>query len=103
MFTPHLLVLPVGSCVAFPNADPFFHNVFSHFDGKRLNLGLYEAGSTHSVVFSREGISYIFCNTHSEMSAVVIALVTPFYGTADPGGLLYIEGVPDRDHSLHGR
>jgi plastocyanin len=77
-FTPHLLVVPVGSIVAFPNADPFFHNVFSLFDGKRFDLGLYEAGSTRSVVFSRVGVSYIFCNIHSEMSAVVIALDTPF-------------------------
>jgi len=60
MFTPHLLVVPVGSSVAFPNADPFFHNVFSLFDGRRFDLGLYEAGSTRSVVFSREGVSYIF-------------------------------------------
>jgi plastocyanin len=101
MFTPHLLVVPVGSSVAFPNADPFFHNVFSLFDGKRFDLGLYEAGSTRSVAFSREGVSYIFCNIHSEMSAVVIALGTPFYSIADPRGLFLIEGVPDGDYSLH--
>jgi plastocyanin len=101
MFTPHLLVVPVGSSVAFPNADPFFHNVFSLFDGKRFDLGLYEAGSTRSVVFSRVGVSYIFCNIHSEMSAVVIALDTPFYGVADSRGMFRIEGVPDGDYSLH--
>jgi plastocyanin len=101
MFTPHLLVVPVGSSVAFPNADPFFHNVFSLFDGKRFDLGLYEAGSTRSVVFSREGVSYIFCNIHSEMSAVVIALGTPFYSIADPRGTFRIDDVPDGDYSLH--
>src|SRR6185437_12993401 len=47
-FMPHLQVVPVGSVVQFPNADPFFHNVFSLFDGKRFDLGLYEAGSTPS-------------------------------------------------------
>ena len=77
MFTPHILVVPVGSVVRFPNADPFFHNVFSLFDGKRFDLGLYEAGSTKEVTFSREGLSYIFCNIHPEMSAVVISLSTP--------------------------
>lgn len=101
MFTPHLLVVPVGSSVAFPNADPFFHNVFSLFDGKRFDLGLYEAGSTRSVVFSRVGVSYIFCNIHSEMSAVVIALNTPFYSIADPHGTFRIQGVPDADYDLH--
>src|ERR1700687_5960130 len=34
-FEPHVLVIEVGSLVAFPNKDPFFHNVFSLFDGKR--------------------------------------------------------------------
>src|SRR6201996_2573451 len=101
MFTPHLLVVPVGSSVAFPNADPFFHNVFSLFDGKRFDLGLYEAGSTRSVAFSRPGVSYIFCNIHSEMSAVVIALNTTFYSIADPHGAFRIQNVPDGDYNLH--
>ena len=101
MFTPHLLVVPVGSSVAFPNADPFFHNVFSLFDGRRFDLGLYEAGSTRGVVFSREGISYIFCNIHSEMSAVVIALSTPYFGLADPQGGFHLKDVPPGDYELH--
>ena len=100
-FTPHLLVVPVGSSVSFPNADPFFHNVFSLFDGKRFDLGLYEAGSTRSVVFSRPGVSYIFCNIHSGMSAVIIALDTPFYSVADQNDRFRINGVPDGDYDLH--
>jgi plastocyanin len=101
MFTPHLLVVPVGSSVAFPNVDPFFHNVFSLFDGRRFDLGLYEAGSTRSVTFSREGVSYIFCNIHSEMSAVVIALTTPFYVIADGRGVFHMKDVPDGEYDLH--
>jgi plastocyanin len=101
MFTPHLLVVPVGSSVAFPNADPFFHNVFSLFDGRRFDLGLYEAGSTRSVVFGREGVSYIFCNIHSEMSAVVISLSTPLYSVADQHGGFHLKDVPEGDYELH--
>ena len=40
-FEPHILVVPVGAVVQFPNHDPFFHNVFSLFEGKRFDLGLY--------------------------------------------------------------
>jgi len=101
MFTPHLLVVPVGSSVAFPNADPFFHNVFSLFDGRRFDLGLYEAGSTRSVVFSREGVSYIFCNIHSEMSAVVISLTTPLYAVADSQGVFHMKDIPSGEYELH--
>jgi hypothetical protein len=43
-FEPHLLVVQAGTLVDFPNRDPFFHNVFSLFNGKRFDLGLYEAG-----------------------------------------------------------
>jgi plastocyanin len=101
MFSPHLLVVPVGSVVNFPNADPFFHNVFSFFNGRRFDLGLYEAGTSKEVTFSREGVSYIFCNIHPEMSAVVLALATPFYGTADGSARVTIRGVPSGEYQLH--
>jgi hypothetical protein len=100
-FIPHILVVPVGSNVSFPNADPFFHNVFSLFDGKRFDLGLYEAGATRTVSFSRLGVSYIFCNIHSQMSAVVIAIDTPYYSTADEHGVFHVKHVPDGDYNLH--
>lgn len=100
-FTPHLLVIPVGSVVQFPNADPFFHNVFSLFEGKRFDLGLYEAGSSKSVTFSREGVSYIFCNIHPEMSAVVLALSTPLYAVADASDSVVLRKIPPGDYKLH--
>jgi plastocyanin len=100
-FTPHLMIVPVGSVVHFPNADPFFHNVFSLFDGRRFDLGLYEAGSSREVTFGREGISYIFCNIHPEMSAVVIALATPFYGVEEKDGRIHIADVPTGEYQLH--
>ena len=99
-FDPHLLVVPVGSVVAFPNRDPFFHNVFSLFEGKRFDLGLYEAGSTRDVHFDKAGISYIFCNIHPEMSAVVVALDTPYYGISDQHGQVVIAGVPPGKYVL---
>jgi plastocyanin len=101
MFTPHVLVLPVGSVVTFPNADSFFHNVFSLFNGMRFDLGLYEAGSTKDVTFSREGVSYIFCNIHPQMSAVVISLSTPYYAIADRAGDFRLHDVPTGDYELH--
>ena len=63
-FDPHLLVITKGSSVQFPNLDPWFHNVFSLFNGKKFDLGLYEAGTSRTVHFDREGVSYIFCNIH---------------------------------------
>jgi plastocyanin len=82
LFQPHLLVVPTGSLVAFPNRDPFFHNVFSLFNGRRFDLGLYETGASHSVPFNREGVSYIFCNIHPEMGAVIVSVATPYFAVA---------------------
>jgi len=93
-FHPRLLVVEVGASVEFPNHDPFFHNVFSLFEGKRFDLGLYETGTSHIVYFDRPGVSYIFCNIHPEMSAVVLALNTPLFGVSDSKGNVAIPGVP---------
>jgi hypothetical protein len=100
-FEPHLLIVPVGAVVQFPNHDPFFHNVFSLFEGKRFDLGLYEAGSSRNVSFDRPGVSYIFCNIHAEMSAVVIALDTPFYSVSTSKGEVVIPDVPVGRYSMH--
>lgn len=94
MFHPSLIVIPVGGKVEFPNHDPFFHNVFSLFEGKRFDLGLYESGTTRFVQFDKPGVSFIFCNIHAEMSAVVIALATPYYAISDASGDLTILNVP---------
>ena len=100
MFHPSLLVIPAGGKVEFPNHDPFFHNVFSLFDGKRFDLGLYESGTTRFVQFDKPGISFIFCNIHSQMSAVVIALTTPYYAVSNSRGDLSIPDVPPGRYDL---
>ncbi|HYW40501.1 MAG TPA: hypothetical protein VE957_20530 [Terriglobales bacterium] len=100
-FEPHILVVPAGSTVEFPNRDPFFHNVFSLFEGKRFDLGLYESGTSRMVRFDRAGISYIFCNIHPEMSAVVITMATPLYAISNRDGQLSLAGVPYGRYMLH--
>jgi plastocyanin len=100
-FQPHLLVVPVGSVVDFPNRDPFFHNVFSLVDGKRFDLGLYEAGATNSVHFDRVGVSFLFCNIHPEMSAIVVAVDTPYYAVSNRAGGVTIANVPDGKYEMH--
>ena len=100
-FQPHFLVVPAGSVVEFPNRDPFFHNVFSQFNGKRFDLGLYEAGSTRTVRFDHAGVSYIFCNIHSQMAAVIIALDTRLYTVLNGSGTAEWDDVPPGDYLIH--
>lgn len=100
-FDPHVLVIQVGTPVQFPNRDPFLHNVFSLFDGKRFDLGFYEAGSSKTVHFDRPGVSFLFCNIHPEMSGAVIAVDTPYFGISDRSGRVALAGVPDGRYQLN--
>lgn len=100
-FEPHLLVVTKGSTVDFPNRDPWFHNVFSLFNGKRFDLGLYESGTSRTVHFDREGVSYIFCNIHPEMSAVVVVLSSQYFAIPNKQGEFSIADVPPGRYTLH--
>ncbi|HWZ54807.1 MAG TPA: hypothetical protein VNZ63_01985 [Verrucomicrobiae bacterium] len=100
-FDPHVIVIQVGTPVQFPNKDPFLHNVFSLFDGKRFDLGFYEAGSSKTVHFDRPGVSYLFCNIHPEMSGAVVAVDTPYFGMSDRSGHVSIPNVPDGRYELN--
>jgi plastocyanin len=100
-FEPRLLVIPVGSVVDFPNADPWFHNVFSLYRGKRFDLGLYQAGAQRSVKFDRIGPSYLFCNIHPEMTGVVLVVDTDSFGISDKAGRFSIQDVPAGRYTVH--
>lgn len=100
-FEPGLLVVPVGCVVDFPNADPWFHNVFSLYRGKRFDLGLYQAGAQRSVRFDRIGPSYLFCNIHPEMTGVVLAIDSELFAITDKGGHYSIAGVTPGKYVLH--
>jgi plastocyanin len=98
-FDPHVLAVPVGSTVAFPNLDPFFHNVFSLYDGNRFDLGLYEAGASHTARFDRAGVCFIFCNIHPEMSAVIVVVDGP-YAVSTHEGRVVLHNVPPGRYQL---
>lgn len=97
-FIPHLLVIPVGSAVEFPNHDPIFHNAFSNFAGQPFDTGLYPPGSSKRITFRRDGVVRVFCNIHSSMSAVILVLRTPWYGVSDASGAVRIANVPAGDY-----
>jgi plastocyanin len=100
-FVPHVTVVQVGTEVDFPNYDPFFHNVFSTFDGKTFDLGLYANGESRPVQFNRPGISFVYCNIHPQMSAVIVTVDTPFFATSVPDGTFSIRSVPAGSYELH--
>ncbi len=85
-FAPHVMAIPVGSTVTFPNFDSIFHNVFSLSKVKPFELGMYRSGETREVKFDRPGIVRLGCNLHANMSAYLIVVDAPHYVVVDNDG-----------------
>jgi hemoglobin len=78
-FQPHVLAVPPGSTVTFPNFDGIFHNVFSLSPTKRFDVGLYKDGDTRELKFEKPGIVRLACNIHAQMAAYVLVIDAPHY------------------------
>ena len=100
-FSPHILVIPVGSAVSFPNHDPFNHNVFSLSVEAPFDLGLYSRGQARSVSFTRPGIVRVYCNVHAQMSAIIVVRDNPYFTQPASDGSFTIAGVPPGKYVLH--
>jgi plastocyanin len=100
-FLPHVLAVPVGASVDFPNFDPIFHSAFSNYSGQPFDVGLYKPGTSKTVQFTRPGIVRVFCNIHPTMSAVIAVLNTPWFAVSGASGDYEIRGVPPGDYQLH--
>lgn len=100
-FSPHVLIVRVGTAVEFPNHDRVFHNVFSFHDGKKFDLGTYPVGTMRRVTFDRAGMSRIFCNIHPNMAAYVVAVDSPYFTRVGDDGAFAIDGVPAGVQTYH--
>jgi plastocyanin len=93
-FLPALLAVTAGQTVAFPNADPWFHNVFSLSSARRFDLGQFKQGEKEMKTFPRAGVVELYCNIHPEMAATILVLPNRRFASVDGDGRFVIEGVP---------
>jgi plastocyanin len=104
MFTPHILVAPVGATVEFLNSDKVAHNIFwpAINGNKKLghNLGTWPTGEKRAFKFDAPGVAPLLCNVHPEMSAYVIVTPTPYYAESDEAGNFKIANVPDGSYTV---
>jgi plastocyanin len=85
-FIPHILPIPVGASVDFPNNDKVNHNIFSLSRTKKFNLGSYKPGESKSVLFDKPGIVELRCDVHAEMAAYIMVMKNPYFAVTDDRG-----------------
>jgi plastocyanin len=95
-FQPHVVAIPVGSTVDFPNNDDIFHNVFSLSGPQPFDLGLYRSRASRSRTFAEAGTYRVFCNIHPQMTALIVVVPTPHVTVAGPDGRFVLELPPGR-------
>lgn len=93
-FQPHVLVVPVGAAVSFPNRDAVRHHVYSFSKAKRFDLKLYGREDQRSIVFDRPGVVALGCNIHDSMSGFIVVTTSPFAAKADADGHVVLGDVP---------
>lgn len=100
-YAPHVVVVPLGSTVRFPNHDPFNHNVFSVSEPNTFDLGLYGRGEVKSHTFDHSGLVRVYCNVHPRMVAYVLVMENRFYAQPGNDGSFAIDNVPAGRYRLH--
>ena len=93
-FHPFVLIVPVGTRVAFPNHDKVRHHVYSFSKGNKFELKLYGRDESRSVTFDHEGIVALGCNIHDQMTAFIDVISTPFAGKTGTDGTVRLVGLP---------
>jgi plastocyanin len=99
-FEPRFVAITHGSTVEFPNADPFFHNVFSLSSGSTFDLGRYKRGDSRSRVFMHPGLVKAYCHVHSQMSASILVLDNTYFTRAQADGTFDMSDVPPGSYRL---
>jgi plastocyanin len=93
-FVPDLVAVTVGDKVAFPNWDPFLHNVFSQSPPRKFDLGSFKKGDSKDRQFTQAGVVEVYCNIHPEMAATILVLPNRRHTRVGADGKFVLDGVP---------
>jgi plastocyanin len=99
-FEPDLVVMPIGSTVQFPNADPIFHNIFSLSKTQPFDLGFYPQGQSRTMKFNHNGIVQVYCHIHANMYAAIVVTSSPWYARPAEDGSFSWSDVPAGHYRL---
>ncbi|MEG8219027.1 methylamine utilization protein [Sphingomonas sp. HH69] len=92
-FVPHVLVVPVGATVRFPNKDKVRHHVYSFSRPAKFEIKLFGQDETRSYTFKTAGAVALGCNIHDQMTGFIKVVDTPFAAKSDAAGAARITGM----------
>lgn len=92
-FAPHVLIVPVGATVRFPNHDKVRHHVYSFSKPAKFEIKLFGKDETRSYVFKSAGAVALGCNIHDQMSGFIKVVDTPFAAKSNAAGQVRIAGL----------
>jgi plastocyanin len=101
-FVPRVMAVTRGSSVSFPNADPYFHNVFSLSRAATFDLGRYRQGQSREQRFAKPGLIKVYCHIHSHMSASIMVLDHPYFAVPRVDGTFTLPDVPPGRYTIVG-
>lgn len=93
-FQPHVLIVPQGATVSFPNRDKVRHHVYSASKTHKFEIKLYGHDESRSEVFDKPGVVALGCNIHDVMSGFIYVTTSPFTAKTDANGHVTIANVP---------
>jgi plastocyanin len=99
-FAPGVLVVPVGSRIAFPNSDVVSHQVYSFSPAKRFQLPLYRGKPYPPITFDVPGLVTVGCNIHDNMLGYVFVTDAPYYGQTSAAGAWSSAALPPGDYAV---
>lgn len=92
-FVPHVLVVRVGTTVAFKNSDGMPCHIYSISPAGTFVLRR-EDGKPMRLTFDRPGVIEVRCAEHSRIYAFVVVKENPYFALSDSKGRYKIPNVP---------
>lgn len=99
-FVPHVLPVMAGTKVEIRNSDAILHNVHTSCQKNppfnRAQLG----NKTFETVFQAPEIIRVVCDIHSQMSAYIVVIPTPYFTKAAKDGRFTLTDIPPGKYQL---
>ena len=94
VFTPRVVVVPVGGTVDFLNSDRLLHNLHSVSKDNPSFNRTQPRGRNIPITFTKPELVSITCDLHSWMKSWVVVAEHPFYVLTDAAGAFRLPNVP---------